>query len=84
MPIDARPPKQTNEDANGWVRTETAQRLRNCLALDSLVAWRIQLLTMLGRETPDLPCDVVFEDYEWKALYCYVHKTTEPPSSLHL
>lgn len=58
---------------------QTAQRLRNCLALDSLVAWRIQLLTMLGRETPDLPCDVVFEDYEWKALYCYVHKTTEPP-----
>jgi hypothetical protein len=59
---------------------QTAERLRKCLALDSLVAWRIQLLTMLGRETPDLPCDVVFEDYEWKALYCYVHKTTEPPA----
>jgi hypothetical protein len=61
-------------------QNQTAERLRTCLALDSLVAWRIQLLTMLGRKTPDLPCDVVFEDYEWKALYCYVHKTTEPPA----
>lgn len=58
---------------------QTAAGLRNCLAIDSLVAWRILQLTMLGRETPNVPCDVVFEDYEWKALYCYVHKTTEPP-----
>lgn len=58
---------------------QTAARLRNCLALDTLVAWRIQLLTMLGRETPHLPCDIVFEKYEWQALYCFVNKTTEPP-----
>jgi hypothetical protein len=60
---------------------ESAEGLRKCLALDSLVAWRIQYLTMLGREAPDLPCDVVFEDYEWKALYCFVHRTTQPPAS---
>jgi hypothetical protein len=58
---------------------QTAERLRSCLVLDSIVAWRILLLTMLGRQTPDLPCDVIFEEYEWKALYCYVHKTIEPP-----
>jgi hypothetical protein len=59
---------------------QSAERIRTCLALDSLVAWRIQFLTILGRETPDLPCDVVFEEYEWKALYCFVHKTTKPPA----
>ena len=59
---------------------QTADRLRNCLALYTLVAWRIQQLTMLGRETPDLPCNLVFEEYEWKALYCFVHETTEPPA----
>ena len=58
---------------------QTADGLRTCLALDSLVAWRIQFLTALGREVPNLPCDVVFEDYEWKALYCFVHRTTHPP-----
>jgi hypothetical protein len=59
---------------------QTAERLRKCLALDSIVAWRIQLLTMLGRQVPDLPCDVVFDDHEWKALYCFVNKTTDPPA----
>lgn len=60
---------------------ETADALRNLLAIDSLVAWRIQLVTMLGRALPDLPCDVVFEAHEWKALYCYVHQTPKPPES---
>jgi hypothetical protein len=58
---------------------QTAEALRNLLVIDSIVAWRIQLLTMLGRQMPDLPCDLVFEEHEWKALYCYVHKTREPP-----
>ena len=39
---------------------------------------------MLGRETPDEPCTKFFQDVEWKALCCYVHKTPiapqEPPS----
>jgi len=60
---------------------QSAEGLRKCLALDTLVAWRIQLLTILGREVPDLPCDVAFEEHEWKALYCFVHKTTEPPAT---
>lgn len=58
---------------------QTADALRNLLAIDSIVAWRIHLLTMLGRKMPDLPCDVVFEEYEWKALHCFVHQTQTPP-----
>lgn len=61
---------------------ETAQRLIRCLAIDLVVAWRILYLTMIGRETPDLPCTVVFEDYEWKALYVFVFKSrTAVPAS---
>ena len=58
---------------------QSAEALRNLLAIDSIVAWRIQLLTMMGRRMPDLPCDVVFEEHEWKALYCFVHQTRKPP-----
>ena len=54
---------------------ETVDRLTRCLAIDLVVAWRILYLTMVGRETPDLPCTVVFEDYEWKALYVFVFKS---------
>ncbi|MGH2371929.1 MAG: IS4 family transposase, partial [bacterium] len=35
---------------------ENVRRLRNCLAIDLVVAWRIHHLTTLGRETPEVPC----------------------------
>ena len=64
---------------------ETRERLERCLAVDLIVAWRILYLTMVGRETPNLPCSAVFEEYEWKALYVFVHKSRdavpkEPPT----
>ena len=49
----------------------TVPRIENCLAIDLVVAWRILHLTMLGRETPELPCTVFFEEHEWKALYAF-------------
>ena len=62
----------------------TAERLQACLGVDMVVAWRIFHLTMLGREVPEHPCTAFFEEVEWKALYCYHHKTPvapeEPPS----
>jgi hypothetical protein len=61
-----------------------ADRLQRFLALANIVAWRLLWLTYLGRGRPDLPCTVAFEDYEWQALYSYIHKTAifpqEPPS----
>jgi hypothetical protein len=57
----------------------TADRLETCLGIDMVVAWRIYHLTMLGRETPELPCTVFFKDIEWKALCCYVKKTPKVP-----
>jgi hypothetical protein len=62
-----------------------ARRLENCLAIDMVVAWRIQHLTWLGRETPDIPCTVFFEETEWKALVGFLQKSpvasaTPPPT----
>lgn len=54
---------------------ETAERLKRCLIVDSIVAWRVLYLTTCGRDTPDLPCEVVFEEHEWKALYFFVHRS---------
>ena len=59
----------------------TADRLETCLGIDMVVAWRIYHLTMLGRETPELPCTVFFKDIEWKALCCYVKKTPVAPQT---
>jgi len=61
-------------------RLETAESLEACLAIDMVVAWRIYHLTKLGREIPDHPCTVFFEEAEWKALYIFVNKTPHPPA----
>ena len=60
---------------------KTADRLETCLGVDMVVAWRIYYLTMLGREKPDLPCTVFFQDIEWKVLYGYVNKTPVLPKN---
>lgn len=50
----------------------SADRIEACLAIDMIVAWRIFHLTKLGREIPDAPCTIFFEDAEWKALVTYI------------
>jgi Transposase Tn5 dimerisation domain/Transposase DNA-binding len=58
---------------------EKADRFWPYLALCMIVAWRVQYLMMLGRECPDLPCDVAFDDDEWKTAYA-VAKNQPPPN----
>jgi hypothetical protein len=57
---------------------ETMNRMENCLAIYSVIAWKILYLCRLGRECPDLPCDVVFSDSEWKAVYTIINKEQPP------
>jgi hypothetical protein len=58
---------------------EAMHRLENCLAFYIVIAWKILYLCRLGQECPDLPCDIVFSDSEWKAAYTIV-KHKPPPS----
>jgi hypothetical protein len=57
-----------------------AEGLKNCLALDLVVGWRIVYMSRLGREHPDLPCTKVFEEAEWKALHVFVNRTLRVPT----
>ncbi len=52
----------------------SADSIQACLAIDMVVAWRVYHLAKLGRETPDMPCTVFFEEAEWKALLTFVTK----------
>ena len=47
---------------------ETGERLKRAIAMDVVLAWRIQLLTLLGREVPELPGEVLFDDWEVRVL----------------
>ncbi|GAF86947.1 unnamed protein product, partial [marine sediment metagenome] len=53
---------------------KTAERLKRALAINQVIAWRIMLMTLLGRETPELPAEVLFSDLEVKVLSAYAKK----------
>lgn len=57
----------------------SAHSIEACLAIDSVVAWRICHLTKLGRETPHAPCTVYFQEEEWKALVAYTTRNPIAP-----
>ena len=61
-------------------QSKTAESLQAALAVDVVVAWRVMMLAKLGREIPDVPCTAFFEEFEWKALCCFINKTPIPPS----
>ena len=58
-----------------------ATRLEACLAIDLVVAWRIYHLNKLGREVPQAPCTVYFEEAEWKALMVFTTQNPIPPAA---
>lgn len=59
---------------------ETAERLRRAIAINLVIAWRIMLMTLLGRETPELPAEVLFSDIELRTLEVYAKKKgLKPP-----
>jgi hypothetical protein len=58
---------------------ETADRLRRCLAVFSVIAWRVMFSTMLARAVPDVACTAVLDTDEWQALYCHIHRTITLP-----
>ncbi len=47
---------------------EDAQCLKRLIAINMVIAWRIHLMTLLGRETPDLPMELLFSDDEKDAI----------------
>jgi hypothetical protein len=57
---------------------EHLDRMLNCLAAYSIVAWKVLYLCRLSRECPNLSCEVVFEPGEWKPLYMAIHRAQPP------
>jgi hypothetical protein len=53
---------------------DTAERLRRAIAINLVIAWRIMLMTLLGRVTPELPAEVLFSNLEIKVLSAYAKK----------
>jgi hypothetical protein len=62
---------------------KTAERLKRAVAINLVIAWRIMLMTLMGRECPKLPAEVLFSDLEIEVLQAYAKKKPSPtPISL--
>ena len=56
------------------LKLNSATRLTRAIAINSVIAWRIMLMTLLGREQPELPCEVLFSNPEMLTLNALVKK----------
>ena len=62
---------------------KTAERLKRAIAINLVIAWRIMLMTLLGRQCPQLPAEVLFSDLEIEVLKAFAKKNESTnPSSL--
>lgn len=62
------------------LQLESIERLKPCVALYLIVAWRVQFVTMLGRECPNVPADVLFSAAEWQSVWQIARDEPPPPS----
>jgi hypothetical protein len=61
------------------IQQRTYERINAVLLIYSVIAVFILALTYLARTVPDLPCNVFFDDDEWRILYRLIHKTKKAP-----
>ncbi len=58
---------------------KTAERLKQAIAINLVVAdQRIMIMTLMGRETPELPPELIFSDLEIEVLKAYEKKAILP------
>jgi Transposase Tn5 dimerisation domain len=59
---------------------EREDRLQVCLAMYLIAAWRVLYVLKLGRACPDMGCDAVFTEAEWKSVYVIAKQKPAPKS----
>ncbi len=62
------------------LQLSTKERLEKAIVIYLIIAWRVLMLMTLGRDVPELPCDVVFAQEEWQAAWIVSQKKPLPPN----
>lgn len=55
-------------------QNHSAESLARAIAIDAVIGWRIMLLTLLGREVPEMPCSLLFDSWECEVLQLLAQK----------
>lgn len=59
-------------------RFEHIDRMLPCVAVYVIIAWRTLMICRLGRSSPNLNCETIFDSAEWKSVWMTVHGTKPP------
>jgi hypothetical protein len=54
---------------------------QNCLAIDLVVAWRIEHVKKLARAQPQAPCTIAFDERQWQAVFALQRPNQPLPST---
>ena len=46
------------------LKLNSATRLSRAIAINMVIGWRIMLMTLLGRQMPNLPAKILFTNFE--------------------
>jgi hypothetical protein len=57
------------------LKERSMEKTKILVKMYSVIAVFIMNLTYRARFNPDLPCTILFEEDEWKLLYCAANKT---------
>ena len=59
-------------------RFESLDHFLPCLAVYLIAAWRTMMVCHLGRECPDMDCEIIFDPAEWKAVWMVAQRKPLP------
>lgn len=59
-------------------RFESIDRVKSCLAVYLIIAWRTLFVCRLARSSPHMSCEAIFEPAEWRSVWKVV-RGTDPP-----
>ena len=57
---------------------KAAERLKRAIGINLVIAWRIMLMTRLGRECPELPAELLCSDLDIEVLQTSAKKANRP------
>jgi hypothetical protein len=55
------------------------EKTKTLILMYSVIAVFIMNLTSIARISPELPCTILFDEEEWKVLYCVANRTKKVP-----
>ena len=62
-----------------YLSHRTGERIERAVTINAVIAWRLTAMTLLGRDTPELPADILFSDIEIIALEDFAKDRKLPP-----